>query len=106
MIRVGTHATKALAAISAGLMLCALPAAASTKKPVEKVESPVDLMGAGDAFAAGCIAGLLRGLDLVDAARLGVAVASLAIQMPGNIEAMPTWEEVQRAVDRKKVWTR
>lgn len=74
--------------------------------PVEKVEFPVDLMGAGDAFAAGCIAGLLRGLDLADAARIGVAVASLAIQMPGNIEAMPTWKEVQRAVERKEVWRR
>lgn len=79
---------------------------ARTVLPVEKVQSPVDLMGAGDAFAAGCIAGLLRGQDLVDAARLGITVASLAIQMPGNIEAMPTWEEVQRSVERREVWMR
>jgi len=77
-----------------------------TALPVEKVQSPIDLMGAGDAFAAGCIAGLLRGQDLVSAARLGITVASLAIQMPGNIEAMPTWEEVQRSVERREVWMR
>lgn len=74
--------------------------------PVERIESPVDLMGAGDAFAAGCIAGLLRGLDLARAAHLGISVASLAIQMPGNIEAMPTWNEVQRIVERRETWMR
>ncbi len=37
MIRVGTYAAKALVAVSAGMMLCALPAAASSKKPIEKV---------------------------------------------------------------------
>jgi len=77
-----------------------------TVLPVEKIESPIDLMGAGDAFAAGCIAGLLRGFDLARAAQLGITVASLAIQMPGNIEAMPTWNEVQRAVEGKEAWTR
>lgn len=77
-----------------------------TVLPVEKVQSPADLMGAGDAFAAGCIAGLLRGLDLVRAAQLGITVASLAIQMPGNIEAMPTWREVQQSVERQEVWMR
>jgi len=37
MIRVGTYAAKALGAVSAGLMLCALPAAATPKKIIEKV---------------------------------------------------------------------
>ncbi len=77
-----------------------------TVLPVEKVQAPVDLMGAGDAFAAGCIAGLLRGLDLIRAAQLGITVASLAIQMPGNIEAMPTWQEVQRIIERREIWMR
>lgn len=79
---------------------------ARTILPVQKIESPVDLMGAGDAFAAGCIAGLLRGLDLARAAQLGIVVASLAIQLPGNIEAMPTWGEVQRAVEHQEIWMR
>lgn len=74
--------------------------------PVEKVQSPEDLMGAGDAFAAGCLAGLLGGADLEDAARLAITVAGLSIQMPGNIEAMPTREEVDRKLDGSAAWKR
>jgi sugar/nucleoside kinase (ribokinase family) len=63
-------------------------------------------MGAGDALAAGCLAGLLEGRDLVDAARLGIAVAGLAIQLPGNIESMPTRTEVDRALSGSPHWKR
>jgi sugar/nucleoside kinase (ribokinase family) len=63
-------------------------------------------MGAGDALAAGCLAGLLEDRDLVDAARLGIAVARLAIQLPGNIEAMPTRAEVDRALGGLPSWKR
>jgi len=77
-----------------------------TVLPVEKIAFPVDLMGAGDAFAAGCLAGLLREWDLERSARLGITVAGLAIQMPGNIEAMPTWEEVERKVKGGESWKR
>jgi sugar/nucleoside kinase (ribokinase family) len=79
---------------------------APTRLPVAPVEQPVDLMGAGDALAAGCLAGLLEGRDLVDAARLGIAVARLAIQLPGNIEAMPTRAEVDRALGGLPSWKR
>ncbi len=79
---------------------------AQTRLPVAPVDQPVDLMGAGDALAAGCLAGLLEGRDLVDAARLGVAVARLAIQLPGNIEAMPTRAEVDRALGGLPSWKR
>lgn len=44
----------------------------------------VDPTGAGDAFSAGFIAGLLRGLDLASAAAEGVEVAALAISRPGG----------------------
>ncbi|MDQ2081479.1 sugar kinase [Xanthobacteraceae bacterium Astr-EGSB] len=74
--------------------------------PVERIANPVDLMGAGDAFAAGALAGLLEGRDLVEAARLGVVVAGLAIQMPGNIEAMPTSDEVERRRSGGIAWKR
>lgn len=77
-----------------------------TTLPVERVEYPVDLMGAGDAFAAGVIAGILKDWSLGDAAKLGIVVASLAIQMPGNIEAMPTWDEVDRKMRGGQVWKR
>lgn len=74
--------------------------------PVRKVDSPVDLMGAGDAFAAGCLAGLLKEWSLEKSAALGITVAGLAIQMPGNIEAMPTWDEVERAMHGGENWKR
>ncbi|MBL8385926.1 MAG: sugar kinase [Burkholderiales bacterium] len=74
--------------------------------PVHHVEHPADLMGAGDAFAAGCLAGLLRGLPLTEAARVGNAVAEFAIQLPGNIESMPTWSEVERLMAGAEDWKR
>jgi len=77
-----------------------------TSLPVMHVAHPVDLMGAGDALAAGCLAGLLHGHDAVQAARLGIAVAGLAIQMPGNIESMPTRAEVERAISGSVTWKR
>ena len=61
------------------------------------VENPFDLMGAGDAFAAGFISGLLKGLNLNDAVDLANFVASMSIRLPGNIESLPTWDEVNRA---------
>lgn len=77
-----------------------------TVVPVQPIADPVDLMGAGDAFAAGCLTGILEGWDLCRSAALGVTVAGLAIQMPGNIEAMPTWEEVERKMNGTTVWHR
>jgi 2-dehydro-3-deoxygluconokinase len=77
-----------------------------TRLPVPTVAQPADLMGAGDALAAGCLAGLLEGRDLVDAARLGIAVAGLAIQLPGNIESMPTRAEVDRSLHGAANWKR
>lgn len=78
----------------------------TTVLPVKKIAFPVDLMGAGDAFAAGCLAGLLKEWDLARSAKLGITVAGLAIEMPGNIEAMPTWEEVERKMHGGEDWKR
>jgi sugar/nucleoside kinase (ribokinase family) len=44
--------------------------------PAQPVERVVDATGAGDLFAAGVLAGLARGLDPREAARLGALVAS------------------------------
>lgn len=77
-----------------------------TELPVEKIACPVDLMGAGDAFAAGCLAGLLKQWDLPMSAKLGILVAGLAIQMPGNIEAMPTRREVELKMYGRADWKR
>ncbi len=52
--------------------------------------SVVDATGAGDCFNAGLIAGLLRGLDMPSAARLGCAVGSASTRAAGGTAAAPT----------------
>lgn len=47
-------------------------------------------VGAGDAFNAGLLCGLLRGGDLARAVRLGHAVAALVVSAPGGILGSPT----------------
>ncbi|HEX2754365.1 MAG TPA: carbohydrate kinase family protein [Candidatus Limnocylindrales bacterium] len=48
--------------------------------PAEPVATVVDTNGAGDAFAAGTIAGVMRGDPVDDSLRLGAHVAALAVQ--------------------------
>ena len=52
-----------------------------------------DETGAGDAFAAGLICGLLRGWPLVRAVRLGNAVGALSTTGIGASTALPDLEE-------------
>jgi 2-dehydro-3-deoxygluconokinase len=59
--------------------------------PLERVVDPV---GAGDAFAAGWLAGLLRGFDTDAALRLANRCGALAMLSPGDMESLPRWEEV------------
>ena len=51
--------------------------------------APVDATGAGDCFNAGLIAGLLRGLDLPEAAALGCAAGALSTRAPGGTGSAP-----------------
>ena len=64
---------------------CQLPGAQVSVEPV----TPVDTTGAGDCFNAGLIAGLLRGLDLPAAARLGCATGSASTRAAGGTTAAP-----------------
>jgi len=59
------------------------------------VDKIVDLIGAGDAFAAGLISGLLRELPIKDAVELANLVGALCITVKGDIEGLPTWEQVE-----------
>ena len=61
--------------------------------PVERVVDPV---GAGDAFAAGFLAGLLEGQSIVEAVRLANACGASATTVPGDIEGMPERAEIDR----------
>jgi adenosine kinase len=51
--------------------------------PVARVEEVVDPTGAGDAYLAGLLAGLRRGLDLGGAGRMGALAAAYAVEERG-----------------------
>ncbi len=53
----------------------------------------VDTTGAGDCFSGGFVAGLQRGLDVVEAARFANAVGALAVQKVGATAGVLGWEE-------------
>jgi sugar/nucleoside kinase (ribokinase family) len=55
----------------------------------------VDTTGAGDAFVAGFLAGVLRGRDLAACARQACAVAALNIRKVGATAGMPSMQEAQ-----------
>jgi 2-dehydro-3-deoxygluconokinase len=73
-----------------------------TAIPFFKAERVVDTVGAGDGFCAGFIVGVLKGYDLAEAVRLGSLMGSLAVQMEGDWEALPTWEKAQAVLQNKK----
>jgi len=65
--------------------------------PAFEVEE-VDPTGAGDCYCAGFIAGIARGLDLKEAAKLANAVGALAVTKKGPMEGAPTWDEVNEFI--------
>ncbi len=58
----------------------------------------VDSTGAGDILDAGFTVGMLRGLQLADAAALGCLVASVSVTRPGSSLSAPTWAELEAFV--------
>ena len=54
----------------------------------------IDTTGAGDGFTAGFIAGLLRGHNLPDCARLGVVLASFVLEKIGCQTNLPNTTQV------------
>ena len=65
------------------------------RTPALRLERIVDPVGAGDGFAAGFLSGQLRGLGLAESLRLGNLVGAAAMTVSGDVEGLPTWEEVQ-----------
>ncbi len=60
----------------------------------------VDRVGAGDAFSAGLLCGLLDGKDLPEAARFGTATAALKLTLPGDI-ALVNRQEVEALLNQR-----
>lgn len=66
--------------------------------PARRVEV-VEPVGAGDAFAAGFLAGLLRGEDTVRALRLGHLTAGAALRVPGDHGPLPNRARLAELLD-------
>jgi len=63
----------------------------------KKIISDLDTVGAGDAFAAGFIYGLLKKKNLVECGRLGDTVARFCIAKTGAREGLPTLEQLSKS---------
>lgn len=75
-----------------------------TTVPFHKAEKVIDTVGAGDGFAAGVLAGLIKGRTVVEAVRIGSICGSLVVQGRGDWEATPDWEAVEQLLeDRKRI---
>lgn len=59
-----------------------------------KVDNVVDTVGAGDGFAVGVVSALLEGKTLKQAVTRGNTIGSLAIQVQGDSEGLPTREQL------------
>ena len=61
--------------------------------------TPVDVIGAGDAFVAGFLAARLGGGDLPMCLRWGNAAGALATQVPGDIEGLPYRRDLEALLE-------
>jgi 2-dehydro-3-deoxygluconokinase len=66
--------------------------------PAFRVAVPVDVVGAGDAFAAGYIDAVLDGRSTADALAAANACGALAISAEGDMTGLPTRAEVERLI--------
>jgi len=69
----------------------------------QRVDRIVDPLGAGDAFAAGFVSGLLRGWSYHAAITFANRVAAYALTVVGDFEGLPTWSEVDPHSETKQV---
>jgi sugar/nucleoside kinase (ribokinase family) len=72
----------------------------SVRVPAVQVDQVVDTTGAGDAFSVGVISGLLEGLILEQAVRLGCAVAAHKVQVFGSRNGLPDRDQVRSWVKK------
>lgn len=61
----------------------------------------VESVGAGDAFNAGFLAGLLKGRDLETAGRMGCICGALATQTPGDTEGCPDEKQLDQILENE-----
>jgi 2-dehydro-3-deoxygluconokinase len=66
------------------------------------VSQIVDPVGAGDGFAAGVISGILRNDPISAAVRRGNAVGAIVVGVNGDVEGLPSREEVEQMIRGEK----
>lgn len=64
------------------------------REPAVKVKKVISSMAAGDAFNAGYIAALLKGLDDTEALKLANLLGAMATLAWGPYESIPDWEQI------------
>ncbi|MEK5256310.1 sugar kinase [Paenibacillus sp. FSL F4-0125] len=66
-----------------------------------KVEEVVDTVGAGDGFAVGVISAMLEKLPIAEAVKRGNAIGALAVMSPGDMDGLPTREELAKFMQQE-----
>ena len=62
---------------------------------------PVDPIGAGDAFNAAFLAGVLEGCDLQTCGRMGAVAGAMATETDGDTEGYPDRRKLQRILENR-----
>ena len=73
----------------------------SIEIPAVSAGPVVETTGAGDAFVGGLAAALARGIDPVEAARFGCAVAGISVTRHGTAPSMPRLAEVEALLAKR-----
>lgn len=71
-----------------------------------KVAKEVDPIGAGDAFNAGFISGILEGRGIEECGKIGNIMGAFAVTTSGDIEGLPGRKELEQFMNRNKEITR
>jgi 2-dehydro-3-deoxygluconokinase len=94
--------TRVLVVKDGGVGATAYHEAGSEFVPALKVKV-IEPVGAGDAFAAGWLSGLLRGLAHPERLRLGHLVASRALMSTADYASLPDWHWFEGALSAKEL---
>ena len=93
-----------------GLRIHLADGAEGIQNPKSKIQNPIDvpgfpvkvynILGAGDAFAAGFLFGYVQGRGWYEAGRLGNACGAIVVTKHGCANFMPTYDELMAFVDQ------
>jgi len=89
-----------MVAVKMGLKGCYLTDGESKDRVPAYGGRGVDTTGAGDAFNAGFIFGILAGMDLAECGRIGAKVAWFCVQKVGARAGLPTKKQLDELADR------